>query len=62
MRGLLDRVRGPLEETGDAAEVLALADDALARGSSAARQRALHARTGDLAQVVHALVAEAQQG
>lgn len=59
---LLDRVRGPLEQTGDLAEVAALTDATLARGTSASRQRALMARTGDLAQVVHALVAEARQG
>ena len=59
--GLLDRVRGPLEDSGDLPEVAALTRDLLARGTSASRQRTLMGRTGDLAQVVHALVAEAQQ-
>ena len=62
VRDLLARVAGPLEDRGDRAEVTALAEDTLARGTSARRQREVAARTGDLAQVVHALVAEAQQG
>ena len=62
VNSLLDRVRGPLEQTGDRDEVCALAEALLARGTSARRQRDLMARTGDLAQVVHAVVAEAQQG
>ncbi len=62
VQALLGRVAGPLEDSGDGAQVHALAAGALARGTSARRQRELHARTGDLAQVVHALVAEAQQG
>ncbi len=62
VRDLLRRVAGPLEDGGDLAEITALAAGALARGTSAERQRELMARTGDLAQVVHALRAEAQQG
>jgi len=58
---LLARVRGPLEDTGDHAEVAALTAGTLARSTCAHRQRELYARTGDLAQVVHALVAEGQQ-
>ncbi|HEU0102349.1 MAG TPA: glutamate--cysteine ligase [Mycobacteriales bacterium] len=62
VHGLVARVRPQLERTGDLAEVCALTEATLARGTSARRQRELMARTGDLAQVVHALVAEAQQG
>ncbi len=61
VRALLDRLRDTLAASGDLDEVGALATDALRRGTSAAAQRAVHAGTGDLAQVVRALLAEAQQ-
>jgi len=57
---LLDRVRGPLEDTGDRDEVELLTKDLLERGTSARRQREVAAGTGDLAQVVRAVVAEAR--
>lgn len=59
--GLLIRLRDPLEQSGDWPEVSALAEQALARGTSAARQREVAGRTGDIGQVVPALVAELQQ-
>ena len=62
VHALVDRVSGPLEETGDLAEVRALVASALARGTSAERQRSLHAGTGSLPDVVLALVAEGQRG
>jgi carboxylate-amine ligase len=59
VRGLLERLRPDLEELGDWDEVSALADQALARGSSAARQRAVALSSGgELTAVVAALVAE----
>ena len=59
---LLARVDGPLADSGDLAEVTALAQAALARGTSAARQRAVLARTGDLVAVVRSVVAESERG
>ena len=56
VRRLLARLREPLEETGDWADVAALADDVLQRGTSARRQREVAARTGDLGQVVRDLL------
>ena len=53
---LLDRVRDDLEDAGEWDEVAALGDQALGRGTSADRQRAVHARTGDVRDVVAALV------
>jgi carboxylate-amine ligase len=59
VRGLLGRLRDDLEELGDWDEVSALAEQALARGSSAARQRSLAlASDGDLTAVAAALVDE----
>ena len=58
VRALLTRLRPDLEELGDWAEIEALTERQLARGSSAARQRAVLARTGDLRDVVQALVKE----
>ncbi len=57
--GLLARLRDDLEDAGEWDEVSALAAQAVARGTSAAAQRRSHARTGDLAQVVRELVAQA---
>lgn len=57
VRQLLGRLREDLEELGDWAQVCELAEQALARGSSAARQRAV-AAGGDLRAVTAALVAE----
>lgn len=62
VRALVARLDEPLAAAGDLAQVRELGEAALARGTSAARQRELFGRTGDLAQVVHALVAEARQG
>ncbi|MEU4510994.1 glutamate--cysteine ligase [Nonomuraea wenchangensis] len=55
---LLDRARPHLVEVGDWELVSALARQAPARGSSAARQRAAHARRGRLEDVVDLLLAE----
>ena len=56
VRGLLGRLRDDLEEAGEWDEVTALAEQALARGTSAAEQRRTLARTGSLAEVVRATV------
>ena len=53
---LLGRLRPDLEDAGEWDEVHALAEQALARGTSAAQQRRTFARTGDLAEVVRAVV------
>jgi YbdK family carboxylate-amine ligase len=58
LRDLLDRLRHDLEELGDWEETAALAEQALGRGTSAARQRAVLERTGDLSDVVRSLVDE----
>lgn len=55
VRGLLDRLREDLEGTGDWDEVSGLAEQALARGTSAAEQRRTAERAG-LAAVVQQLV------
>ena len=60
--GLLDRLRGDLEDAGEWDEVHALAQSALARGTSAAEQRRTYARTGDLAEVVRRVVRSALPG
>jgi len=59
---LLERVRGPLEDTGDRAEVEVLTKDLLERGTSARRQREVAASGGSLAEVVRAVVDEARPG
>ncbi|MCW2615170.1 MAG: YbdK family carboxylate-amine ligase [Frankiales bacterium] len=56
VRGLLARLRDDLEDAGEWDEVSALAEQALARGTSAAEQRLVLARTGDLAAVTRSLV------
>jgi carboxylate-amine ligase len=56
VRDLLGRLRDDLEEAGEWDEVAALAEQALARGTSAAEQRRTLARTGDLAAVVRETV------
>jgi len=61
IRRLLAGLRPTLESTGDWELVTGLTDSALARGSSAARQRAASAR-GGLYQVVGTLLAETQTG
>jgi carboxylate-amine ligase len=58
IRQLLDHLRDDLEDAGDWDEVSDLALDALARGSSAARQRQRANRGGGLEGVVDMLVAE----
>ena len=59
VRSLLHRLRDDLESAGEWDEVHALAEQALARGTSAAEQRRALARTGDLAEVVRGLVRQA---
>ncbi|MCW2616085.1 MAG: putative glutamate--cysteine ligase 2, partial [Frankiales bacterium] len=57
VRGLLARLRDDLEDAGEWDEVSSLAEQALARGSSAAEQRAVAAASGgDLTEVVRMLV------
>ena len=59
VRGLLARLREDLEEMGDWDEVSALTEQSLARGTSAARQRAVALEHGaDLHRVTEALVQE----
>ncbi|MFN2522791.1 MAG: glutamate--cysteine ligase [Mycobacteriales bacterium] len=59
VRDLLARLRPDLEELGDWDEVSALMDQALARGTSAKRQREVAEKNGgDLSAVTAALVAE----
>ena len=58
VRGLLARLRDDLEDAGEWDEVSALAEQALARGTSAAEQRRVLATTGDLADVSRAVVAQ----
>jgi carboxylate-amine ligase len=58
IRMLLDHLRDDLEDAGDWDEVSDLALDALARGSSAARQRQRANRGGGFESVVDMLVAE----
>jgi carboxylate-amine ligase len=59
---LLDDLSPQLEEAGDRAIVTALADRALARGSSAAQQRAEYQRRGRLADVVDLLLRRTEPG
>jgi glutamate---cysteine ligase / carboxylate-amine ligase len=59
---LLAWLRPQLEEAGDWTTVEELAGAALARGTSADRQRACHAQRGSLADVVALLVAETAGG
>ncbi len=59
---LLEELRPILVALGDWPTVRELADSALARGSSAARQRAAFAERGELADVVDLLVAETASG
>lgn len=56
VRDLLGGLRPWLEEAGDWQEVTTLAERAIARGSSAARQRSVYQRRGRLADVVDHLV------
>ncbi len=56
VRGLLARLRDDLEGAGEWDEVSSLAEQALARGTSAAQQRGVLDRTGDLAAVTRSLV------
>jgi carboxylate-amine ligase len=58
VRSLLVRLRDDLEELGDWHEVLDLTQQALARGSSAARQRQVALSTGELRAVTASLAAE----
>ncbi len=57
---LVDGLRPQLEELGDMEQVAELATAALARGSSAARQRRAFGRRGELPDVVDALLAHTQ--
>lgn len=61
VRGLLARLRDELEATGDWDEVSSLAEQALARGTSAAQQRAV-AAAGGLDAVARALVEQTSAG
>jgi YbdK family carboxylate-amine ligase len=56
VRDLLDRLRDDLEDAGEWDEVWELADQALTRGTSAARQRWVMERTGDLEEVTRSVV------
>ncbi|PZS18783.1 MAG: carboxylate--amine ligase [Acidimicrobiales bacterium] len=56
VRGLLGGLRTWLEESRDWHQVSALAEDAIARGSSAAQQRNVYQRSGRLVDVVDHLV------
>jgi carboxylate-amine ligase len=59
VRGLLVRLRDDLEDLGDWDEVHELAEQALARGTSARRQRAVAlAADVELRRVTESLVAE----
>ncbi|SEG88960.1 carboxylate-amine ligase [Nonomuraea solani] len=58
IRRLVEGLRPQLEESGDWELVSGLAGEALARGSSAERQRRAFARRGRLADVVNLLLAE----
>jgi carboxylate-amine ligase len=58
VRRLLAALRPYLTEAGDWARISELATEALARGSSAARQRRVYERRGRLSDVVDFLVAE----
>ncbi len=58
VRGMIDRVRPALTETGDADEVEALYARLLERGCPASRQRAAFRRRGDPWDVVDSLVGE----
>ncbi|MDO9397241.1 MAG: carboxylate--amine ligase/circularly permuted type 2 ATP-grasp protein, partial [Herbiconiux sp.] len=58
VRHLIRRLRPQLEELGDHAEVVSLAETLLARGNSADRQRAAFAERGELDAVVKLVVDE----
>jgi YbdK family carboxylate-amine ligase len=58
VRRLLDELEGDLAAAGEAEEVGELVQGLLARGTSAARQRAVWERTGDLRAVAAAIVRE----
>jgi YbdK family carboxylate-amine ligase len=60
VEGLLTRLRPDLEATGDWAEVRALTDELLARGTSAARQRRTAQDTGSLTAVTASIAADAE--
>lgn len=62
VRALVRRLSPVLDELGDLAEVTALAEATLARGTSAERQRAVYARTGSLAAVARHVVTETHGG
>ena len=59
VRDLLARLRDDLEDAGEWDEVSALADAALARGTSSARQRDTMERTGDLRDVTQSVLLDA---
>jgi carboxylate-amine ligase len=62
VRGLVERLRPQLELDGAYEQVAALAERALARGSSADRQRRAFARRGRFADVVDSLLEETRDG
>ncbi|WP_432524543.1 carboxylate-amine ligase [Kineococcus sp. SYSU DK006] len=61
VRALLAELREDLEEAGELAEVTALAEQVLADGTSATRQREVVLRTGDLVEVARSVLADAGQ-
>jgi carboxylate-amine ligase len=62
MRCLVDRVRPALEQHGDLEAVTVLLNRLRSRGTGAARQRVIHARTGDMRGVLDYLAAETRMG
>lgn len=62
VHALVDHVTPALEAHGDLDEVRTLVDQLLARGTSAARQRAAHERCGSLEDVVELLIRETVGG
>ena len=62
VRDLLARLRSDLEDAGEWDEVVSLAEQALARGTSAAEQRARFAATGEMSDVTRLLVEQTAAG
>jgi YbdK family carboxylate-amine ligase len=60
VRGLVQRLRPALDELGDYDEVQTLAEQTIARGNSADRQRAAFTERGELDEVVKHVVRETQ--
>jgi carboxylate-amine ligase len=60
--GLVDHVRGALDDSGDAELVTDLFEQLVARGNGAVRQRAVHEATGSLTRVVADLADRTEAG